>query len=935
MAVWRTGGATVWCGLVPSEYKPAIPGRSGRCFAQAGALLAGLLLFMLAALPAATSRAEAQTVPSSGFVSQAEKITLSEAEPADKNGAAPGEASAAAPSAPFVPQDPLLTTARAEIETARASLASLESALAVEGLRAADLDELRGRIVPIRRELGKVTDELVPRLAEIRSRLATLPPAPTDGAAEDPLVVADRARLTALTSALEGVLTPIRALSEQAEGLSNRISTRRRALFTSLLFERSPSMFDPVLWTEAVASVSGEFRATHLLLNDWGAFIIQKEGRWGGLGILAGSLAVVLAVVVVGRLVRTRLRTPPPPAEGTTFSRGRAALEAIKVLFLEAAVAPLAVAGGVMFAELFDAIPTRMEGLIEGLIAAVTLKAFGTAMARAAIAPGEPWRRLTPISDHDAAVAFKYFSWAVWTMALAVVFFALHRTLFAPLSLMVVSSGVMALMIAGFLARFLVYLSRKDMGEETEGAAEGVVAAAGASPRTRSPEWIRFLVWLLVALMVVGLAAGYVSFAAFVAGRLVLAGIILGVLYVLYALIDAAFEDRSREEEHRRLRPVARLLGLSPMNLELIGVILAGLLKVVLLLVAVLLVVGSWGTSTIDVMEMLADFSFGIRIGNVTISAWNVLYAVALLLLGLGLAQMVQRWISRVVLPRTKLEASLQSSISTIVGYVGTIAALMVAMSELGLNLENVALVAGALSVGIGFGLQSIVSNFVSGIILLAERPIRVGDTINVKGEEGYVRRISVRSTEIETFDRSAVIVPNSDLITGMVKNFTHANTSGRIIITLNASYDADPELVRDLLVSCACDHPQVLQTPPPRVLLLKFSEMGLGFELRCVVANVDFSATVRSDLHFAILTRFREAGVGLAYWPWASMARAPADMVPPPVREAETPAVRLENIAEARGDAEKQSPARASSDADEEMNRLVKARTKPPHGSD
>ncbi|MGE4372142.1 MAG: DUF3772 domain-containing protein [Xanthobacter sp.] len=898
--------------------------------ARGRAFLAVLLLFMLA-LSMAASRADAQPSSSFTFVSQPEKITLSETEPATAtgesvdapaNGAKPQVATPPAP--PPVPQDPLLTTARAEIETARASLASLDSAMAVEGLRADDLDELRGRIAPIRRDLGKVTDELVPRLAEIRSRLASLPPAPTDGTAEDPLVVADRTRLTALATALEGVLTPIRALSEQADNLSNRISTRRRALFTSLLFERSQSMFDPALWSEAASNISGEYRATYLLLNDWGAFVIQKEGHWGGLGILAGSLAVVLAVVVVGRLVRARLRTPPPP-EGTTFSRGRAALEAIKVLLLEAAVAPLAVAGGVMFAKLFDAIPARLDGLIGGLIAAVTLKAFGTAMARAAIAPGEPWRRLTPMSDHDAAVAFKYFSWAVWTMAVAVVLFSLHRTLFAPLSLMVVSGGVMALMIAGFLARFLVYLSRKDTGEDDEETHEGAVAAASPPTRTRSPEWIRFLVWVLVALMVVGLAAGYVSFAAFVAGRLVLAGIILGVLYVLYALIDAAFQDRPREEEQRRLRPAARLLGLSPMNLELIGVILAGLLKVVLLLVAVLLVVGSWGTSTIDVMEMLSDFSFGIRIGNVTISAWNVLYALALLLLGLGLAQMVQRWISRVVLPRTKLEASLQSSISTIVGYVGTIAALMVAMAELGLNLENVALVAGALSVGIGFGLQSIVSNFVSGIILLAERPIRVGDTINVKGEEGYVRRISVRSTEIETFDRSAVIVPNSDLITGMVKNFTHANTSGRIIITLNVSYDADPELVRDLLVSCACDHPQVLQTPPPRVLLLKFSDMGLGFELRCVVANVDYSATVRSDLHFAILTRFREAGVGMAYWPWASMARAPMDMVPaPPVREG-----RIEPFEETI------APETEPSHEVDEAGRRVQAKIRPPQGSD
>jgi small-conductance mechanosensitive channel len=154
------------------------------------------------------------------------------------------------------------------------------------------------------------------------------------------------------------------------------------------------------------------------------------------------------------------------------------------------------------------------------------------------------------------------------------------------------------------------------------------------------------------------------------------------------------------------------------------------------------------------------------------------------------------------------------------------------------------------------------VSNFVSGLILLTERPIRVGDTIAVKGEEGYVRRISVRSTEIETFERSSVIVPNTDLITGVVKNWTHGSPTGRIIVAVSIPYDADPDEVRDILIAAACEHPQVLKTPPPRVFLIKFGDTSLQFELRCIVSNVDYSLTVRSDLHFSILYRLRKAGI-------------------------------------------------------------------------
>ena len=198
----------------------------------------------------------------------------------------------------------------------------------------------------------------------------------------------------------------------------------------------------------------------------------------------------------------------------------------------------------------------------------------------------------------------------------------------------------------------------------------------------------------------------------------------------------------------------------------------------------------------------------------------------------------LQSWLERYLLPRTELEPSLQQSIAAIVGYVGVIVAIVLALSQLGIDLQKVALIAGALSVGIGFGLQSIVSNFVSGLILLAERPIRVGDLVVVKGEEGYVRRIRVRATEIETFERASVIIPNAEFITGAVKNWTHANTTGRIIVKVGVGYDSDPDQVRDILLACADEHPRVLKQPPPRALLLGFGDSALEFELRAFVGQ-------------------------------------------------------------------------------------------------
>jgi small-conductance mechanosensitive channel len=236
------------------------------------------------------------------------------------------------------------------------------------------------------------------------------------------------------------------------------------------------------------------------------------------------------------------------------------------------------------------------------------------------------------------------------------------------------------------------------------------------------------------------------------------------------------------------------------------------------------------------------------------------------LLAGIVVTRILYRWLSHEVLPRTELEPSLQNSIATIAGYAGVIVAISVALARLGVNLENIALVAGALSIGIGFGLQAIVSNFVSGLILLTERPIRVGDWIVVNGEEGYVRKISVRSTEIETFERASVILPNSDLITGVVKNWTHSDKLGRLSVPVGVSYDSDPEQVCEILMSVAAEHPLVLKDPPPFVLFMRFGDSSLDFELRAVVADINKRLSTVSDLHFAIFRRFREAGIEIPF---------------------------------------------------------------------
>jgi potassium efflux system protein len=707
------------------------------------------------------------------------------------------------------------------------------------------LADLARRLTPLRDELHGKIETIEPRLASVDTRLKQLGDAPAANAPpEDPALAAERTRLAGERGELDATLKQTRLLALRADQLGDHINDRRRALLTGRLLARSAGLLDSGFWRETAAGVSVEAAALDdLLRTSW----TLARDKIGVAGLAAAGLIIAIFAAAAALLTRAWRRRLLARSTETRFGR---ALAAVLVLLSVTAIVPALVIVAIIAFESLGVVSARLSGIGYGFAAAVAVARFGRAAGLALFAPGEAGRRLVGFDDDEARALAAHLTWSARLLGAAVAFNVVFKATAAPIALTAATSALMSLAIAGVAGHLLAT-------RWPEGAARAGVRVPG----------LRVVLWLLVITIVVALAAGYIGLASFVAGRVLAVLAMLCALYVVLVFVDALFTEVLTGDTDVG-RGFAALFGITPRGLELAGTLLSAALRIVIVLVALPPALGPWGLFATDLFEFIQQVAAGFRFAGITISLAAILTAVVWLVVGVLAARGVQRWLETRFMPRTGIDPSLQHSVATLIGYALLIAAIALALSHLGIEPQQIALVAGALSVGIGFGLQSVVSNFVSGIILLAERPIRVGDWVVVKNEEGIVRRISVRATEIETFDRASVIIPNSEFITGAVKNLTHSDTMGRITVKVRAAYDSDVDAVRDILVACACDHPQVLQTPPPRVYLIALGDISLEFELRCIVANVNYGLTVKSDLQMTILQRFRAARIKIPLTP-------------------------------------------------------------------
>jgi potassium efflux system protein len=738
-------------------------------------------------------------------------------------------------------------THRLDLDETRATLTATETALRDKNLDDSGLQTLRARSDALALALQGAIAELTPRLADSAKRLDELTPKSGQPAPATDVAAKDLDNEKKRHDRLDANLRAARAMLLEANDVSTRIGAARRQLFATRTFARSSSILNPQLWAAVRGELPVDAEVVRNLGDNWiGA--IGERPLLAKIGMAAIVVVLALAAAPLGWIAR---RFVYRDLGEKTPSRLRRALAAAWtfVLFAVLPLAGLGVLAGAL--DSFSLTDPSMQGVIDAAFEAARVLIAVNALGRGMLAPGRAAWRLVPISDRTAGILYRL------AMTFAVVW-AVERLIepasdaAASLNIAVATRGVGAVIAAIAVAYVLRQLGAQPAG-------------AQGSPQSEAWAPLRTLAWAAALIIFLAAVTGYVAFATFLVNQ----AIYLSVLGSALTIADIIAQDGIEAVLKPDARIGARLVsmaGLRRTALAQISVVLQGVARVVVLVVAVAAVLKPWGVQSQDMFGSLRAAYFGFSLGGVTLSLSSMVGAAIVFAVAMFLTRLIQNWLSSRFLPQTRLDAGVRNSVRTIFGYIGVIVAVLLAGAQIGLDLQKVALIAGGLSVGIGFGLQTIANNFVSGLILLWDRTIRVGDLVVVGTDQGFVRAINARATEIETFDRGSLIVPNSNFVSGVVKNWVHNDRVGRIVISINIAYESDLDKVRDLMIAAAKAQEQVLAIPGPSVLFAEFGDWSIKFNLICFVEDVEQAERTRSDINFEVLHQLREVGLRIAY---------------------------------------------------------------------
>lgn len=720
----------------------------------------------------------------------------------------------------------------------------------------AELEVLRPQLEVILNSAESSERELQPLFETVGRQIKALGETPKGAKSLDtPEIAAERKQLQQVQRRLQGALKQSELTRVRARQLLARIQTLRlENLGRDLRRRQKPPPLSLAHWQQVATDLPRLGRQAVTVSENW--WVVARERiHWLFLIAIAASLLWWSLRGLVHRRVRGWVRAPLEEAPPAYLKRVRMAVRTLPLW-----LAPGLVTIGASYVALAATglLNDQIDSMAIAALKAVAIYLIVNALAKAILLPWEPSWRLIGL---PTAVARRYLR---LTRLLAGIYCLdlwlneVFTALQVPPSISVTETFFANLAFAALLFAF-AWLPTGIDDNETDSQRVSVQLLH------KTINWLRVPATLAVGVIAIASVLGYLALGRFIAGQVLLVG--MGAAALLLGHLAA----RSIAGQAEVLSPgidnaLDRHLALSGRRRNIILGTLAFVLNVVLFAGGLSLLLISWGFSGAELLGWGKSLLFGFEIGNFRFSLVQILLAIALFIGVILLTRLFQSWLSRRVLVSDRVDRGIANSIHSGIGYTGVALAALVGVSYAGLDLSNIALIASALSIGIGFGLNAIASNFVSGLIMLIERPIKVGDWVVVGPHQGYVRHISVRATEIETFDRASVIIPNSDFMTSAVQNWTHRNAMGRVIVNIGVSYDSDPDQVMVILKQVADECDALLKYPAPSVVFEDFGASSLDFSIRGFIADVNSMLSSKTALRLAVAKAFREHDIEIPF---------------------------------------------------------------------
>ncbi len=750
--------------------------------------------------------------------------------------------------AAFAYDEAAITAAETESKTIQAELRRLTVLPRNPAITDEQVEEERASLEDLQNRALTQSDTVDTPLGEVATQLDQLGAAPTDGATEAASITLQRNQLIGQLARLNAVQKLYGLIAVEAEQALTRLTVEQRDRFFQRVFESGLSILDPRLWLDTMKG-TGLFTSRVQNLASAGWRRAQSRLTWFPFLIFPAGLLLIW--FVGGRLLPLLAHRAGFASSTAQDVAGEGALLRLWRVVWGTARLALSVFLGFLF--LFVALQSmglmsnEIEALYRVVAGSVGAGLIQGGFAYLVCAPLRPERRLVAVDDRAARSVPLLVGGAGFVYALGEQVSKLSSQLNLPVSFSIGQSAFTSLgliVLTGLIFHVLRRQAMKNLATESQ---------------VFFLTWflkLMPLLWFLLALAALALVAGFIALSYFIVGNLLSTGLIV-VAYGIFHAFSDALATAVADANSRPGRLTRSATGFTEQGIGRLVLLLRTIVDAALVISGFLLLLAIWTVVLFNVSDVYSVLARGLQIGNISLSFGTMALAFGVLAVGVFITRIVSRWLERRVLSQTQLDRGVQNSVQSAASYTGYTLAAALALSAAGLEFSNLAIVAGALGVGIGFGLQSIVNNFVSGLILLAERPIRVGDWIVTQTGEGIVKKINVRATEIDTFDNGTIIVPNSNLITNAVKNWTLRDTTGRFIVNLSVVHGSDPDAIIEKLETIARAHPKVMRHPPAEANLMKIAPNALEFELGGQVRDALDSGKVASDIRLEIVKSF------------------------------------------------------------------------------